>query len=183
MTMVHAHIGEGVLKVNILNEDDLTENFKQCDVVISCLGTPPSWLSLTPVTLYLGSMKVITSAMRKAGVKKVVRMSSMCSKSEPGNPVWVEWVLKPLTLGKLLQNMAQMEDYLTSQCSDLDFTVMRPPGLKNDPSSGKRNDACESQFLAGADWSMPRRDVAKFMLSCVVDSLWLKKIIAIGVPK
>ncbi|KAK3576844.1 hypothetical protein CHS0354_002638 [Potamilus streckersoni] len=172
-----------VLKVNILKEDELSENFKQCDAVVSCLGSPPSWLSLTTVTLYLDSIKVITSAMRKAGVKRLVCMSSMCSKSEPGNPIWVEWVLKPLALGKPLQNMAQMEDYLTSQCSDLDFTVVRPPGLVNGPSTGKRIDVSESQYVVGAEWSMPRRDVAKFMLSCVADSLWLKKIIAVGFPK
>ena len=32
--------------------------------------------------------------------------------------------------------MSEMEDYLKESCTDIDYTIVRPPGLTNDPSSG-----------------------------------------------
>lgn len=32
--------------------------------------------------------------------------------------------------------MAEMEEYLDKECSDIDYTVVRPGGLTNLPSSG-----------------------------------------------
>lgn len=34
--------------------------------------------------------------------------------------------------------MYQMENYLEKECADLNWTVVRPPGLKNIPATGKR---------------------------------------------
>ena len=36
-----------------------------------------------------------------------------------------------------LRNMREMEVYLNTDCSDIDFTVVRPPGLSRGASSGK----------------------------------------------
>lgn len=32
--------------------------------------------------------------------------------------------------------MGEMEDYLNKECQDIDYTVVRPPGLTNQPSTG-----------------------------------------------
>ena len=55
----------------------------------------------------------------------------------PDEPGIIKYFLRPIFLGSTLKSMADMEDYLKDSCSDIDFTVVRPPGLTNDPSSGK----------------------------------------------
>ena len=48
----------------------------------------------------------------------------------------IEWFLKPMFIGKVLKDMAVMEDYLVSQ-EDVNFTIVRPPGLADWPLSGR----------------------------------------------
>ncbi len=46
------------------------------------------------------------------------------------------WLFKPI-LSRVLADMAIMEEYLGSSCTDVDYTVIRPPGLGSGDSSGK----------------------------------------------
>ena len=49
----------------------------------------------------------------------------------------VEWLLKPIFLGRILADMARMEDFLFSEeCKDIVYTVVRPKGLTNGPATG-----------------------------------------------
>jgi biliverdin reductase / flavin reductase len=48
----------------------------------------------------------------------------------------IRWILIPM-LRPILMNMREMEVYLNTDCSDIDFTVVRPPGLGRGASSGK----------------------------------------------
>lgn len=55
-----------------------------------------------------------------------------------GEPFIIRWILRPLIIGNLLHNMGEMEDYLNKECRDIDYTVVRPPGLTNQPSTGNK---------------------------------------------
>lgn len=55
-----------------------------------------------------------------------------------GEPFIIRWILRPLIIGNLLHNMGEMEDYLNKECQDIDYTVVRPPGLTNQPSTGNK---------------------------------------------
>ncbi|KAK3086117.1 hypothetical protein FSP39_013794 [Pinctada imbricata] len=65
-----------VAKVNIFKEDEIVDHIKECDVVMGCLGTPGSFLSRLPETLYTESTKVILSAMRNANKKRFIVISA-----------------------------------------------------------------------------------------------------------
>ncbi|KAL3846626.1 hypothetical protein ACJMK2_017600 [Sinanodonta woodiana] len=169
-----------VVKVDIFKEEDLVEHFKDSDAVISCLGCRPSFLGLSPITFYTDSIKPIAEALRKANRSRLICMTAACTKSVPGNPFIIEWVLKPLFLGKTLKSMSEMEDYLDTKCSDLDYTVVKPPALKNAESTGALVKTSEGQYVAEGTGQITRRDVAKFMLSCAVDRLWIKKLVAVS---
>lgn len=39
-------------------------------------------------------------------------------------------------IGRQLDNMLEMEEFLTKDCQDLDFSIVRPPRLTDDPLSG-----------------------------------------------
>lgn len=45
----------------------------------------------------------------------------------------VEWLAKPLLLGRHLADMKRMETYLKEECADIEYTVVKPPGLQDRP--------------------------------------------------
>ncbi|XP_076096759.1 flavin reductase (NADPH)-like [Mytilus galloprovincialis] len=169
-----------VKEVDILKEDDLVETFKNTDAVVSCLGCRPSFLGWSPITFYLDSIKPIVNAMRTANKKRLICMSSWGTISTPEEPRIIKYFLRPIFLSSTLKSMSEMEDYLKESCSDIDYTVVRPPGLTNDPTSGKEIKAEEGQCIPDIVGRIPRRDVAKFMLECAISHDWNKKCVAIG---
>ena len=56
---------------------------------------------------------------------------------DPNDAFMINWVFKPLFLGESLHNMGEMEDYMSTECQDIEYTSIRPPRLTNDPSSGE----------------------------------------------
>lgn len=169
-----------VKEVDIFKEDDLIDTFKNTDAVVSCLGCRPSLFGWSQITFYIDSMKPIVEAMRKANKKRLVCMSAWGTVSTPDEPGIIKYFLRPIFLGSTLKSMADMEDYLKDSCSDIDFTVVRPPGLTNEPSSGREIRAEEAQHISSLQGRMPRRDVAIFMLECAITQDWNKKCVAIG---
>ncbi|XP_033761214.1 flavin reductase (NADPH)-like [Pecten maximus] len=170
-----------VEKVNIFKPEELEPHLKECDAVISCLGTPrQGFLGWSKVSFYTDTMKSIVSAMRKSNTKRLVCLTSIGTEKAPGNPWVVEWIFRPLLIGNILSNMAEMEHYLVDHCSDLSYTVVRPAGLEDGPSSGKDIQTEENQYVTGASIAMPRADVGKFVIDCVEKESWLQKIVAIG---
>ena len=51
-------------------------------------------------------------------------------------PFVINWILKPTFLRNVLKNMGEMEDYINDNCTDLNYTIVRPPGLANNPVTG-----------------------------------------------
>ncbi|XP_060068725.1 flavin reductase (NADPH)-like [Ylistrum balloti] len=168
-------------KVDIFKPEEVGPHLKDCDAVVSCLGTPrQGFLGWSKVTFYTDSMKSIVNAMRTSGTKRLVCLTSIGTEKVPGSPWVVEWIFRPLLIGNILSDMAEMEHYLKDHCSDLSYTVVRPSGLVDGPSSGKQIQTEENQFVTGAAISMPRADVGKFVIDCVQKESWLQKFVAIG---
>lgn len=169
-------------KVDILDDKVLTEHFKGVDAVMSCLGSRPSFLGRTPITFYTESIKPMITAMRAANIKRLVCMTAWSTLPQPGSPWFIEWILRPLILGNTLKNMAEMEEYLDKECSDIDYTVVRPGGLTNLPSSGQEILTEENgYFVPNIRGRISRRDVTKFMLDCLEKNQFIKKPVAIAI--
>ncbi|ESO98862.1 hypothetical protein LOTGIDRAFT_113739 [Lottia gigantea] len=169
-----------VKKVDVTKEEDLAPFFKQCDAVMSCLGSRPSFL--TTVTLYTDTTRAMVAAMRKTGVTRLVCMTAWGTKrksSAEGEPWAIAWILRPLFLRQVLADMSRMEDYLLSECQDINYTVVRPPKLLNTEATGKDIKTNEGQFVPDARGGMPRADVARFMLQCLQSKEWDRKMIAV----
>ncbi|OWF39248.1 divinyl chlorophyllide a 8-vinyl-reductase, chloroplastic-like [Mizuhopecten yessoensis] len=178
VTIQHANLK--VVKGNVFEPHDLEGPIAECDAVISCLGCNAGFLGRTPTTFYSDSMTSLTTAMRAVNKTRIVCMSSWCTKPAE-RTLWVaEWIMRPLVIGNLLKNLSEMENDLEQKCSDLDWTVVRAPGLYNADSSGKEIKTEEYQFVTGSPIWIPRRDVAIFILNCIEKNEWTKKIIAIG---
>ncbi|ESO92950.1 hypothetical protein LOTGIDRAFT_145414 [Lottia gigantea] len=166
-----------VEKTDISKEDTMVPALENCDVVMSCLGARGTFMK--EVQLYSSSTRVIVSAMRKTNVKRFLCLTSWGLKH--GEPRFVSWLLRSLFLKTIYADMARMEDYLESECQDINYTVVRPPSLSNGNSTEKQIQAREGQYVSNGGWSIPRTDVARFMLSCLDTDKWERKKVAISV--
>lgn len=180
-SLMQPHDKLQVQKIDLSKEEDLVGPMKKVDAVLSALGSRAGMF--TPCSLYTDSITSITGAMRKANVKRLVCVTSWGSKDEPGLPWIISWFLKPTFLRNVLANMGEMEDYLQEKCTELNYTVVKPPGLSNNPSEGKEVKTREGQYVENVSSSLPRENLAKFMLSCLSNNQFDKKMVAVGVEK
>ncbi|XP_032880406.1 flavin reductase (NADPH)-like isoform X1 [Amblyraja radiata] len=184
-----------VVQADIFSADSLVEHFNEQNVVMSCLGFPISIFS--QVTQYTESMKAIIASMRLAKVKRIIAMTSWYTQTESAQLTsWmVRWLLIPM-IRTLLNNMYEMENYLTEECMDLDWTTVRPPELQNAPETDTHNITADSfrpldkEMLTYGGYFVPdqdgnpianavtRGDVARFMLSQLNEDTWVKKSVA-----
>jgi len=167
---------------DIYSDEDLKKHFSGVDAVVSCLGF---LRSSAGVTGYTDTIKQIVSAMRSAYVKRLVVMTAYYSdiSSAENQGFLVRWFLIPF-LRPVLVNMREMELYLESECLDIDYTIVRPPGLATGPSSDKEVQVEFDQFFlknASGMSRMPRADVARYMLDCIPRSEECQRAVAIGV--
>ncbi|KAM4710558.1 flavin reductase (NADPH)-like [Discoglossus pictus] len=171
-----------VVEANIFSAESLSEHFQGQDAVMSCLGFPYKLFS--SISGYTDSMTAIVTAVRQAGVSKMVIMTSWYT--SPGSarnaPFMVRNILIPV-IKSVLTNMYEMEQNLEKECTDLDWTVVRPPGLQNHPASDKEIVTAEEFFVPDdkgfpATNTVARGDVARFMLSVLNDEQWTRKAVA-----
>jgi len=173
-----------VPNADIFSADDLAKAFEGADAVVSCLGTRPNIMPWgNEITLYSESIKAIVAAMRKANVNRLVAMTSMFTDDDPAYGFFVRWILKPLFIGRNLDDMARMEKYLEEECQDINFTVVRPPGLgKSGPTDEEIKEAIGCQTVTGTQAGKPmqRGDVARFILKALTCGTYDRQMVAVA---
>jgi len=145
------------------------------DAVISCLGAHGTSL-WNKTSLYSTSTKFILPAMKTHGLKRLVYMTSMGSQDAPNTPFLIK-IAKPTVMAGFIQDMQVAENDIMK--TDLDYTLVRPPMLTNDPAVG-RTGAAEGQVVPDTNWRMSRGDVAQFMLDVLHKNEWIRKGVAIA---
>ncbi|XP_029999247.1 flavin reductase (NADPH)-like [Sphaeramia orbicularis] len=170
-----------VVEADIFTADTLKSHFKGQDVIMSCLGFPVSFFS--GVTGYTQSMNSIVCAMREARVNRVITMTSWYTEPNSGtrSSYLIRFMLLPM-IRSVLNNMFQMEEFL-QKTEDINWTVVRPPGLKNMSATAQEFLTHEGYFVPDnggnpAGSSVARGDVARFMLSLLNSNAWVKKGVA-----
>ncbi|MEM9924857.1 MAG: SDR family oxidoreductase [Cyanobacteria bacterium P01_D01_bin.50] len=137
------------LNVNDVEQAILTE--ETIDTVISTIGGVPKDSERAD---YLGNKNLIDAAV-KAGVKKFILISSIGSgNSADAIPPQALETLKPVLIEKY-----KAEQYLIN--SGLNYTVIRPGGLKSEPATGN-GILTEDPRIAG---TIHRADVAQLVCS------------------
>ncbi|XP_060763016.1 uncharacterized protein YwnB-like isoform X3 [Neoarius graeffei] len=171
-----------VVEGNIFSEDSLKPHFTGHDAVMSCLGFPPSFFS--GVTGYTRSMTATLNAMREVKVNRIIAMTSWYTDPNSGTRAsfCIRFMLLPV-IRNILSNMYEMEKLL-EKTEDIDWTVVRPPGLQNTPVTDKEFLTHEGYYVPDENdyplgHSVSRSDVARFMLSLLSDNTWTKKAVAI----
>ncbi|KAL4660451.1 hypothetical protein GN956_G524 [Arapaima gigas] len=177
-----AHDNLKVVEGDIFSEENLKLHFKEQDAIVSCLGFPVSWWY--GVTGYTASMTAIVGAMREARVNRLIAMTSWYTHPDSGtkSSFLIRFLLLPM-IRNVLNNMYEMETFLM-KTKDINWTVVRPPGLRNEPATAKEFLTHEDYFVPDANGnpvgnSVARGDVARFMLSLLNSNAWFKKGVAV----
>lgn len=152
-------------------EDDLAPLMRGCDVVISALGLgrDPHTLADPPPLYTEGAVRIV-EGMRMAGVKRLIVISAAFAARDAGVPLWFRAATIPLT--GIFRQMAAMERVLRAT-PDIEWTAVRPGWLLNRELSGDY--AVSEDALPVGTLRTRRADLAKFMLECATDGIWVRK--------
>ncbi|KAJ1205707.1 hypothetical protein NDU88_001135 [Pleurodeles waltl] len=172
-----------VVEANIFSADSLSEHFQGQDVIVSCLGFSPKLFS--SISGYTDSMSAIVKAMREAKVDRIIVITSWYTEpnSRQNSPIILRVFLLPV-YRTVLNNIYEMENFLEKECSDLNWTAVRPPDLQSMPATDKEFLTHEGYFVPG-DSGPPARnivsrgDLARFMLLQLESNEWTRKAVSI----
>jgi biliverdin reductase / flavin reductase len=172
-----------IVECDIFNSEKLSTCLVGHDCVLSALGHKGL---VSKTSFYLDSMKSILKAMQKANVKRIVTMTSQFVKPNQANYPFVYTLLIRPVIGRVLDSMYEMEKYMFSEYNDesiIKFTIVRPPGIDDETIKDKKmltnlNDC----FFPGMSVSrtMPRANVAKFMLDEMENNQFIQKGVTIA---
>ena len=131
---------------------------------------------------YLEATQAIVSAMTPS-CRLVMCHSWYTEEESRGQAMFlIRWILIPM-IRPVLDNMRETELWLEKECEkDVNWTVVRPAGLTNNPRTDSEIKVEMDKFdvSAGAG-RIARADVARFMLSSISEEKYYKKGVAIAV--
>ena len=149
-----------------------------CDAVVSVIGTA---YTRQPVTVYSASVELVIAAMRRHGPRRliVVTSSGVIPAQQRRDLSGVGRILHRVarkTYGRTVyDDMDQMETLVVA--SELDWTIVRPPGLTDEPGTGY---ATAENFIEGNYCA--RDDLAAMLLDQLNDENYKQRIAAVTTP-
>ncbi len=164
----HPHLK--IITGDVLQLSSFENEVKGKDAVISCLGVGSS---TKPTTVYSKGIENIIVAMNKAEVRRLICISAGALYVNKDMGFFVGTITK-LVLQRIFKemygDMRLMEKKVEN--SNLDWTVVRPPMLKNKKLTGKYRIAVNSHVKRPS--SISRANLAHFILHIVDDAQTLK---------
>jgi uncharacterized protein YbjT (DUF2867 family) len=150
---------------DVLDKNTLEKAIVDCTVLFCATGATPSFDFTAPFQVdYLGTKNLVDVA-KTNGIEHFVLVSSLC----------VSKILHPLNLFWLiLYWKKQAEEYL--QSSGLNYTIVRPGGLKNENNADAIVMSSADTLFEG---SIARVKVAKVCVEALDRDLARKKIVEI----
>ncbi|MDQ4058905.1 MAG: SDR family oxidoreductase [Actinomycetota bacterium] len=138
-----------------LEADDITESVGRADAVVFAAGAGPGSGPERKKTVDLGGALKLIDAAKSNGIARYLMVSSMSADSASQAPGQI----RPYYQAKGLADEALV-------ASGLDYTIVRPGRLTDDPPTGKVEVALE----LGRRGQIPRADVAAVLLACLSDA-------------
>jgi putative NADH-flavin reductase len=157
--------GLEVVVADVMDPAAIVDAVRDQDAVISAIGTRNG---RKPTTVCTDSARSIVKAMHDAGTKRLVVVSGTGPFNE-GEGIPMRLLIKPV--GKLfLHNV--FADFVTMEAvvraSDLDWTIIRPPGLNEKPFTGTYRTQRDADMAR--NFAVSRADVADLILRVVPDA-------------
>jgi putative NADH-flavin reductase len=149
------------------------ETVKGADVVLSALGAR----SLGKEDVLERGVPNIISAMQQAGVRRIIVLGSAGAlpDSLKKQPFYRRWIVQKILYNTLLKwpVASQIAQHAALSATDLDWTMVMPPMLRNATSRGHYR--IDGEALPRNGSSISREDVADFMMQQLTDPQWIRK--------
>jgi uncharacterized protein YbjT (DUF2867 family) len=150
---------------DVLNPQSLTTALGDSTVVLCATGAKPSFDITGPYKVDFEGTKNLVDVAKAKGIENFVLVTSLCVSQffHPLNLFWLILVWKK-----------QAEEYL--QKSGLNYTIVRPGGLKNEDNSDFIVMSCADTLFDG---SIPRQKVAQVCVEALFEPAARNKIVEI----
>lgn len=159
-----------VVAGNVLDPGAVAEVVAGADAVAVVLGTTPG----NPPGVVSAGTAVVLDAMRAAGVRRIVVVSSLgVADSREQVPWWFRLLMGTVLRGRFLDKAVQER---TVRESGLDWTILRPGGLTNGPPTGRADIGTQAEVRAGL---VSRADVAAVALNALATPGAVRRVLAV----
>lgn len=163
------HKNISVIQGDILDYSKVKEAVNGQDVIISTLGVS----SRKPTTVLSDGTSNILKAMEECGVKRFICMSSAGILGNDAGFLFGKIII-PLFLKEVFKDKVRQMKIV--QESRVEWVVIRPSGLTDSPKTGRYKITMDSPKSS----TVPRADVADFMLKLMTDKQYDGKMPAIS---
>lgn len=145
-------IGVEPVLCDLESEDDVTEAVGGAEAVVFAAGAGPGSGAERKRTMDLGGALKLIEAARSRGIRRYLMVSAMgaADPPAPGGDVFAEY----------LRAKAEADEAL--RASGLEYTIVRPGGLTDEPATGLVQ--VGERLERG---QVPRADVAAVLLACL----------------
>ncbi len=151
----------------------ILETVKGADVVLSALGAR----SYGKEDVLERGVPNIIAAMQETGVRRIIVLGSAGAipDSLKKQPFYRRWIIKKILYNTILKwpVASQIFQYNALLAADLDWTMVMPPMLRNIAARGRYR--IDGEALPRNGSSIPREDVADFMMKQLTETRWLRK--------
>ena len=158
-----------VVKGDILEPDNIKAAIEGQDAALCALGVNMN----KPNTLLSDGTKNILNAMEACGVKRFICMSSAGILGNDSG-FWFGKIIMPLFLRHVFEDKRRQARIIRE--SHADWVIIRPVGLTDAP----KTNTYKINFDLPTSRSIPRADVADFMLKLLIDKRYDGKMPAIS---
>jgi putative NADH-flavin reductase len=155
---------------DVLNPAKVRETISGVDAVAVSLGSRGN----SPENTVSEGTKDIILVMKEMGIKRLVVVTSLgVGDSKNQVPLAFKLVMKTV-MRKIMADKERQEGLVRS--SGLEWVIVRPGELTNDPPSGNYKFGTDSTIIAG---KISRADLAEFVLRNLSDDQFLSQAVAV----
>ena len=162
--------GADVIGGDARDKGALTRALTGCDAVVSALGTGVSLFG--EVSLLTEATRSLVTAMTRSGVRRLVCISALGVGDSLGHGGFVfDRLFQPLLLRQAYKDKERQEAAI--RASSLDWVIVRPAMLTNDPARGSVRAVTDLAGVKGG--KIARADVARFVVEQLTTDTWLRQ--------
>jgi uncharacterized protein YbjT (DUF2867 family) len=161
--------GADMIEGDARDEGTLIRALNGCDAVVSSLGTGVSFREVSLLTVATGAL---VRAMTRNGVRRLVCISALGVGDSRGHGGFVfDKLFQPLLLSHAYKDKDGQEAAI--RASSLDWVIVRPAMLTNDPARGSVRAVTDLAAVNGG--KIARADVARFVVEQLTSDSWLRR--------
>lgn len=165
-----------MVKASIDDYETLKKEVVNFDVIISLVGISGIFQARKPNALYERTARSLTKISTENNIKRLIVVSSGGVVEAENEPWFFKYLLKPVFLNKMYDDMRVMENIITN--SDADYTIVRPPYLTKGKLTRQYRVILDKWFDDDKDLS--RADLAHYLLNCLNNNEISRRIVGLS---